>query len=146
MEEILQLKEYLIGARYDDALMLVGEMEEMAREDKINKVHSYCVVLLIHLIKRHAEGHTTRSWDASIYNSLKTIARTNKRKNSGGYYLDVEGLQEELADALDEALQVASLEAFSGSFTPSELLEKFDQKAVLHEALTMILDKQATMR
>lgn len=49
---------------------------------------------------------------------------------------------EELLDAFDEALQLAALEAFSGSFTPKELLTKFDQEAVLQEAKKRIIERQ----
>jgi hypothetical protein len=145
MEEILQLKEYLVHHRYDDAMLLVGEMEDMAKEDKINRVYSYCVVLLVHLIKRHAEQHSTASWDVSIHNSLKTIAKTNKRRNASGYYLSDDGLMEELADAFDEALHIASLQAFGGAFTPKELLTKFSQEAVVQEAWRLVLERQTTI-
>jgi hypothetical protein len=137
MDEILQLREFIETQRYQDALLLIGEMEEMAKEDKINKLYSFSVILLIHLIKRHAEQHTTRSWDASIYNSLKHIAKTNKRKSSGAYYIKDNEWEVELRDAFDEALQTAALEAFNGSSTPKELLTKFDQELVLHEAKKM---------
>lgn len=82
MDEILQLREYIEAQRLRTHYFLIGEMEEMAKEDKI---HSYCVILLIHLIKQHVEQHTTRSWDASIYNSLKHIAKVNNRKDAGGF-------------------------------------------------------------
>jgi Domain of unknown function DUF29 len=146
MEEILQLKEYLVEHRYEDAILLIGEMEEMAKEDKINKVNSYCVILLVHLIKRHAERHSTASWDVSIHNSLKTIAKTNKRRNAGGYYLSDDGLMEELADAFDEALHIASLQAFGGVFAPNELLTKFSQEAVLQEAWRLVLERQSMLK
>lgn len=142
MDEILQLREYIEAQRYQDALLLIGEMEEMAKEDKINKLYSFAVILLIHLIKQHAEKHSTRSWDASIYNALKHIAKTNKRKNSGGYYIRDNEWEAELRDAFDEALQTAALEAFGGSYTPKELLTKFDQELVLHEAKKCILERQ----
>jgi Domain of unknown function DUF29 len=142
MDEILQLREFIEKQRYQDALLLIGEMEEMAKDDKLNKLYSFSVILLVHLIKQHAEKHTTRSWDVSIYNALKHIARTNKRKNSGGYYMRDHEWDAELRDAFDEALQMAALEAFGGSFTPKELLTKFDQEAVLDEAKKRILESQ----
>lgn len=145
MDEILQLREFIETQRYQDALLLIGEMEEMAKEDKLNKLYSFSVILLIHLIKQHAENYTTRSWDASVYNALKHIAKTNKRKNSGGYYIKDNEWDEALRDAFDEALQTAALEAFSGSFTPKELLTKFDQEAVIREAKQRILERQSTL-
>jgi len=38
MEELFELRTYIEGGRYADALVLLGEMEEMSREDKINKI------------------------------------------------------------------------------------------------------------
>jgi len=61
MEELYELRSYIEQGRYADALVLLGEMEEMSRDDKINKVGSFLEILLLHLIKRHAEKRTTRS-------------------------------------------------------------------------------------
>ena len=41
MEELAELRAYLEQGRYTDALTLVGEMDEMSRDDKINKIMSY---------------------------------------------------------------------------------------------------------
>ncbi len=41
----------------------------MSKEDKIHKIRSYAIILLIHLIKQEAEQRTTRSWDCSIYSA-----------------------------------------------------------------------------
>jgi hypothetical protein len=139
MDEILQLREFIEAQRYQDALLLIGEMEEMAKDDKLNKMYSYCVILLLHLIKRHAEQRTTASWDASIENSLKAIARTNKRRNAGGYYLPRHEIDETLMEAFGEALTDAALEAFGGIYSPKKLLEKFDKELVLQEAKSMLI-------
>jgi len=52
MEELLELRRHILEQRYEDALDLISEMEEMSREDKINKIYSYGVILLLHLIKQ----------------------------------------------------------------------------------------------
>src|SRR4030095_10320338 len=70
----------------DRLLGLIDEMDEMSRDDKINKITSYMRVLLIHLIKQVVEKRSTRSWEDSIEESLDSIAATNKRRSSGGYY------------------------------------------------------------
>ncbi len=41
MEELFELKNHIEQGRYEDALALTGEMEEMSRDDKINKIESY---------------------------------------------------------------------------------------------------------
>lgn len=61
MEELLELKQLLHEGRLDEALQLVNELEEMSLSDKINKIDSYGVILLIHLIKQNAEKRSTRS-------------------------------------------------------------------------------------
>jgi hypothetical protein len=45
-------------------------MDEMSRDDKINKIISYMRVLLIHLIKQAVEKRSTRSWEDSIEDAL----------------------------------------------------------------------------
>ena len=87
MEEILELKGFIQQQDYQNALMLVEEMEEMGRKAIINQLYSYIVVLLLHLIKQTAEKRSTKSWDVSIRNSCRQIERTNKRRKAGGYYL-----------------------------------------------------------
>ena len=53
MEELLELRELVVAGNLKAALSLIDELEEMSKEDKINKIYSYCVVLLVHLIKQH---------------------------------------------------------------------------------------------
>lgn len=52
MEELLELRSYIEQGRYADALVLIGEMEEMSRDEKINKIESFLQILLLHLIKQ----------------------------------------------------------------------------------------------
>ena len=84
MEELLTLRELLIKGDMSGALAIVDELEEMSRDDKINNIRSYAVVLLMHLIKQQAENRTTRSWDLSIRNSIRSIQTKNKRRKSSG--------------------------------------------------------------
>ncbi|MGB7519835.1 MAG: DUF29 family protein, partial [Spirulinaceae cyanobacterium] len=65
MEELLELKSLLLDGDISGALVIVEELEEMSRDDKINNVRSYAKILLLHLIKQQAENRTTRSWDVS---------------------------------------------------------------------------------
>jgi|GEM_PF-4793365 len=66
MEELREIRTFLEQGRYAEALALVGEMEEMGREDKINKIAGYLEIPLLHLIGKHAENRTTRTWEFSI--------------------------------------------------------------------------------
>ena len=50
MEEILELKQCLLHQEYDRAFAIVEDLEAMGRQDKINNLESFLVILLIHLI------------------------------------------------------------------------------------------------
>jgi hypothetical protein len=66
MEELLQLKQLLLQGDIKASLSVVEDLEEMGRKAIIDKIRSYVIILLIHLIKQKAENRTTRSWDVSI--------------------------------------------------------------------------------
>jgi hypothetical protein len=52
MEELLELKALLLGGNISEALLLVEEMTEMSKDDKLNKIFSFGIILLLHLIKQ----------------------------------------------------------------------------------------------
>ncbi len=132
------IRQYIQEQRYDEALELVDELEAMSKEDKLNKIYSYSVILLLHLIKQAAEDRSTRSWEFSIYNSTKKIKRTNKRRKSGGYYANEEELREILNDAFDTAIKRAALEAFEGQYKEDELILKIKTEEIKAQALSLI--------
>ncbi len=138
MEELYELRAALKERRYNDAMQLLDEMEEMSRDDKINKIDSYAVILLLHLIKQHAEKRTTRSWELSIYNAARQIKRTNKRRKSGGFYLPLAELRDIIIEAYPAALKMAALETFEGQYTDSQLAGKIDQEKIVEQALASI--------
>ncbi|MDJ0902878.1 MAG: DUF29 family protein [Xenococcus sp. MO_188.B8] len=138
MEELLMIRQYIQEQRYDEALELVDELEEMSKEDKLNKIYSYAVILLLHLIKQTAENRSTRSWEFSIYNSTKKIKLTNNRSKSGGYYANEDELREILNDAFDTAIKRAALEAFEGQYKEDELILKIQPEEIKAQALSLI--------
>jgi hypothetical protein len=135
VEELLELRRHVEQGRYAEALALIGEMEEMSRDDKINKIESFLQVLLVHLVKQHAEKRTTRSWDVSIRNAVDAIARVNRRRKAGGRYLSDAELAEAIEETFPAALRQASLEAFEGRYDDLELARRLDAAAVKREAL-----------
>lgn len=138
MEELLELRKCLEEEDYIKALEIVGELEEMSKEDKINKIYSYLVVLLTHLIKQEVEKRSTRSWDVSIKNSLRQINRTNKRRKSGGFYLSDEEMRETIREALLSAIDKASLEVREGLYNTGELIRLLDTKELNERAFRMV--------
>ncbi|MDI6794376.1 MAG: DUF29 family protein [bacterium] len=138
MEELFELKNYLEQRNYVAALSLVEEMEEMSRDDKIHKIYSYTVILLLHLIKKEAEHRTTRSWEFSIRNAVKEITYVNKRRKARGYYLTPEEVSEIIDDAWETALARAALEAFEGQYDEVKLGAKIDEEQIKQKAFQLI--------
>ncbi|MCM0591773.1 MAG: DUF29 family protein [Gloeotrichia echinulata IR180] len=138
MEELLELRQLLEQGKIPEALLLVDELEEMSLSDKINKIDSYGVILLIHLIKQKAENRLTRSWEISIENAVREINKINKRRKSGGFYLTPAELMEILQQAYQVALKRAALEAFEGRYETEELAAMVDETEILAQALQLI--------
>ena len=138
MEELLTLKDLLLKGDIQGALVLVEELEEMSRDDKINNIRSYAVILLLHLIKQQAENRTTRSWELSIRNAVRGIQTKNKRRKAGGFYLNSEELRLAIEEAYSEAIDRASMEVEEGRYETSELEQRVNQEVVINRAMTLI--------
>ncbi|WP_019509339.1 DUF29 family protein [Pleurocapsa sp. PCC 7319] len=138
MYELTELRHSIETKDYSKALTIIDELEAMSLEDKISRIYSYGVILLIHLIKQSAEQKTTRSWENSIKNSVFRIKKTNKRRKADGYYLQIQELAETLEEAFEEALREASLEAFGGAYSELQILEKINKQQILNDALDLI--------
>lgn len=139
MEELLELKNLLLAGNVPDALILVEEMTEMSKDDKLNKIFSFSIIVLLHLIKQQAEKRSTRSGETSISNSVKQIQRINQRRKTGGNYLTIEELKETLDDAYSSALRQGALEAFEGIYQPEEIEAMIDKNQIINQALALIL-------
>jgi hypothetical protein len=141
MEELLELKTLLHQGNISGALLLIEDLEEMSKSDKLNKIFSYGIILLVHLIKKVAEHRTTRSWETSILNSAKQIQRINQRHKANGTYLTEQELTETLEDAYESALRDAALEAFEGKYEAEQLDRMIEREKVLQIAIDLILER-----
>ncbi len=139
MDEILQLRHCLEERRYNDALLIIGEMEEMAKDEKIDKIGSYVVIMLIHLIKEQAEKRTTRLWELTLRNAVMQVQKTNRRRKADGFYLNENELREVIEENYPIALNCASLETFGGVYSPKQLAVMINQQDIGHYALNLIL-------
>jgi hypothetical protein len=139
MEELLELKGFLLSGNISDALLLVEEMTEMSKDDKLNKIYSFAKILLLHLIKQRAENRTTRSWDLSIKNSVREIQRTNQRRKAKGNYCEPSELRETIEEAYEIALDAAAGEAFEGRYEADALGAMVDREAIINQAIALIL-------
>jgi hypothetical protein len=111
----------------------------MSKDDKLNKIFSFSIIVLLHLIKQQAEKRSTRSWETSISNSVRQIQRINQRRKTGGNYLTIEELKETLDDAYSSALRQGALEAFEGIYKPEEIEAMIDKNKIINQALELIL-------
>ena len=139
MEELFTLKSLLLKGDVPGALAIVEELEEMSKNDIIDNIRSYAVILLLHLIKQQAENRTTRSWEVSIRNSVREIQRKNKRRKAAGYYLTSEELVETLEEAYLNAIDEASLEVEEGRYETEELEKLVNKEEILNRALALLL-------
>ncbi|MCT7951560.1 DUF29 domain-containing protein [Ancylothrix sp. C2] len=137
MEELIQIRQFIQQGKLNEALQIVDELEEMSLSDKINKIDSYGVILLIHLIKQNAEKRSTRSWEISIQNSVREINKINKRKKTEGYYLTNEELLQILEEGYPIAIKRAALEAFEGRYEAEELATMVNRPAILSQAIEL---------
>ena len=142
MEELFELKDLLLKGDISGAIAIVEDLEEMSKNDIINTIRSYAVILLLHLIKQQAENRTTRSWEVSIRNSVREIQRRNKRRKAAGYYLTSEELVETLEEAYLNAIDEASLEVEEGRYESEELEQLVNKEEILNRALALVLPSE----
>ena len=139
MDELTMLRKMVEEHDYEGALAIINDLDEMAKDDKINKIESFLLVLLIHLIKQHAEQRTTKSWNRSIDNALGGIAKSNKRRSAGGHYLRAEEFKDLISETFPLAVRNAAYEAFEGIYSVEQLSAMIDADQIAQEAFSQIL-------
>ena len=138
VQELIDLKQSIIEGRYDDALAIVDEWELMSKEQILQKIESFLVRLLVHLIKNQVEQRLTNSWAASIRDSVLKIQRLNLKANKTSYYIDVDEWDRDLENAFKDAIFEASVEVKNGIYKPNQLQEIADKDWVLDTAKKLI--------
>lgn len=136
MEEILELKDCLLSHQYDRAIKIVEELEQMGRQDKINNLESFLVILLIHLIEIQVEKRVTRSWRSSILNSLREIQKRNKLGKKSNY-IKQDRWSQYIEDVYPDAIFKAADEAFGG-IEVKEIKSLIDLSRLQNTALELL--------
>ena len=116
---------------------MVTDLEDMSRECRVRQIASFIVVLLLHLIKRNAAAHSTRSWDVSIANAVVEINEVQQSRNTKNALLGEQELAALLHNQYRRSLNVASLEAFGGIDVP-DLEKKVNEDAIVSIALELL--------
>ena len=142
MQELMEMRALMETGRYADALVLLGEMDEMAKDDKINKLESYLHIVLLHLIKQQAEERNTRLWSHAIRQAIYGARRCLIERQTGRFYLTEVEIQDAIAEIFDCALGSASLEVFEGMLSERKLLTLINPAQVQAEALRRVISPQ----
>jgi hypothetical protein len=138
MEEIIELKQSIIHHNWERSLEIIEDLEEMGRQDKINNLQSFLVILLVHLIKVQVKKRVTVSWRNSIINSLLEIEKRNHLSKKS-HYIKQGDWTDSFQESLPRALIKASQEIFGG-MELDELIGLIDKKMLQIKAFEL-LDK-----
>ncbi len=136
MEEIIELKQSIISHDWEKSLAIIEELEEMGRQDKINNLQSFLVILLIHLIKVQVEKRVTTSWRNSIINSLLEIQKRN-HLGKKSHYIKQNDWEDSFQQSLPIALIKASQEVFGG-IDLDELISLIDQQMLRDKTFKLL--------
>ncbi len=128
--ELIELRQYINEGRYQDALEIIDELEEMSKKAILEKIQSFLVRLLIHLIKNQVEQRLTNSWAVSIRDSILKIQSLNLKDNNKSYYIKEQEWQEYLEEAFEDAIFAASIEVFEGKYNPFQLREQVNEQEI----------------
>ncbi|MGJ3251629.1 MAG: DUF29 family protein [Elainellaceae cyanobacterium] len=137
-QELVDLRQCILENRYDDALALVDELEEMSKQSILRNIESFLIRLLVHLIKNQIEQRLTNSWAASISDSILRIQKLNLKANKASYYVNIDEWFPLLEEAVEAAIAPASVEVFDGRLNAIQLSRKVERNSVIAVAQSLL--------
>lgn len=137
-QELIELRACIVEQRYDDALVILNELEGVSKQSILQNIESFLVRLLIYLMKNQVERRLTNSWAASIRDSIIKIQSLNLKENKKSHYIPIDEWEELLETAFDDAVFAASIEIASGIYPPSQLAEIIDKDVIMNLANNFI--------
>ncbi|MEA5515444.1 hypothetical protein [Nodularia sp. UHCC 0506] len=137
-QELIELRQSILEGRYDDALEIIDDLEEMSKQGILRKIAAFLVKLYIHLIKNQIEQRLTNSWIASISDSVIQISKLNIKSNQTSYYIKADEWQEYLEEALSMSIRPASAEIFQGTLKPSQITHRLNQEMLINVAEKLV--------
>ncbi|GCL41233.1 DUF29 family protein [Dolichospermum planctonicum] len=138
-QELMELRQSILEGRYDDALEIIDDLEDMGKQGTLRKIEAFLVRLVIHLIKNQIEQRLTNSWIASISDSVIQIAKLNIKDHQKSYYIKSDQWGEYLAESLEMAIRPASAEIFGGTLKPSQVSQRLQEKELIDFAENLLL-------
>ncbi len=137
-QELIDLRASILEGRYEDALVIVDELDWMSKKATLLAIKSFLLRMLIHLIKNQLEQRLTNSWAASIRGSIIEIKKRNLQDNETSYYLKEDEWETILEETLEQAISDASVEVFNGAYTPFQLSDMVDRNQIIEMAKNML--------
>ena len=137
-QELIELRQYINEGRYQDALEIIDQLEEMSKKAILEKIQSFLLRLLIHLIKNQVEQRLTNSWAVSIRDSILKIQSLNLKDNNKSYYIKKEDWQDYFEETFDDAIFAASIEVFDGKYNPFQLRENVNEEDIKNIAYDLL--------
>ncbi len=137
-QELIDLRASILEGRYEDALIIVDELDWMSKKGTLLTIESFLIRMLIHLIKNQLEQRLTNSWAASIRGSIMEIKKRNLQDNKTSYYVNQDEWDSMLEDTLEQAIRDASVEALNGNYTSFQLSEMVDRNQVIITAKSLL--------
>ncbi|MCG6136980.1 MAG: DUF29 family protein [Nostoc sp. LLA-1] len=138
-QELIELRQSILDGRYDDALEIIDDLEEMSKQAILRKIEAFLVRLCIHLIKNQIEQRLTNSWIAFISDSITQIAKLNLKCNQISHYIKADEWQIYLEEALAMAIRPASAEIYEGTLKPSQIIHRLNQEILINFAKNLLI-------
>jgi hypothetical protein len=138
MEELYTLREMLLKGDISSALLIVEQLQEINRDQKISDMRPEAVTLLLTLIKQQIEGRGNRLGDLTMRNAVRAIITKNKRRKSNTYYLLDDDLRLAIEEAYVEAVDWAAMEIQEGRYQPEELSRLLQSSLIIDQAMELI--------
>ena len=139
-QELIELRQSILEHRYDDALEIIDDLEEMSKQATLRKIEAFLVRLCIPLIKNQIEQRFTNYWIASISDSVIQIAKLNIKANQKFYYIQADDWLEYLEEAVamaaptsaTNAIRPASADIFAGTLKPSQVSQRLNRETLIN--------------
>jgi hypothetical protein len=137
-QELTELRQSILDGRYQDALEIIDDLQEIGKQATLRKIEAFLVRLLIHLIKNQIEQRLTNSGIASISDSVIQIAKLNLKDNQKSYYIKSDEWLDLLEEALEMAIRPASAEIFGGTLKPSQISQRLQRESLIDFAQNLL--------
>ena len=139
-QELIDLRNSILEGRYEDAFIIIDELEDMSKKSILRNIMSFLIILMIHLIKNQIEKRLTNSWIASISNSVIEIQSLNLKDNLRSYYIKQDEWNDYLEEAIERAIRPASVEVMDGKLKAAAISAQISRKYIIqisHKLLSL---------